>query len=123
MTSDYFGDWAELGTVALAMNQWLTFPSATQTDKSLFRLTFSTNDFNKAIGFWSWVRVARNLNNKELSKKIWVRDEPIQVEFPIFEDLKVKGITIRNFQAMLDYPHRLSATVPAISLKIEEFLG
>lgn len=123
MTTDFFGDWQELGNMQLTMNQWITFPNATQTDKSTFRLTFSTANFDKIVGFWAWVRVSWPLNNKELSDKIWIRNEPVQMEIPILTDFKNKGITTRNFQAMLDYSLKFRATVPPVFLRIEEFLG
>jgi len=122
MATDFFGDWHELGSIPLTMNQWVDFPSATQGDKSIFRLNFSTANFDKIVGFWTWVRVAWPLGNKELSKKIWIRDESIITEFPVLPDFKNKGITGRNLQAMLDYSLRFRATVPPVFLRIEEFL-
>lgn len=122
MDTDIFGDWNDLGMISLQMNIWVDIPNVTQSNKSLFRAKFFAANFDKAVGFWVWVRPTWPLNCKELSNKVWIRNEPVFLEFPMPEDLKNKGIS-RGFQVMMDCYYRVTVTAPAVTLRLEEFLG
>lgn len=127
-TQDSFGVWGSLGTIEPSHENWQQFPNAALETNPTIRLSYSCSDWNKVNSF-GWLRVVYKVGGQrvaEASRRIYPRNEPLLVEFPVNSDFLARGISARFFEVKKQLIwERYVGFTPDInwSVQIEELWG
>lgn len=125
--TDPFGVWGNLGTITPQPNQWITFPLIAYETNPTIRATFICSDFSK-IRSYGLLRMVFKVDGKASNYpaiRINPKDEQVNYEFPVPQDLLERGITARSFEVMqkLYYTYYGARTTISWSLQLEELWG
>ena len=81
MTTDNFGNWLNLGTITPSLNEWRVFPVSVWLI-STYRISFNSTIWNYNLG-WMWLRYLFYDGSTTLSQKIFPRQSPVIINYPI----------------------------------------
>jgi hypothetical protein len=124
---DGFGVWGSLGTLTPEHDRWKEFPGAALENNPTIRITYSCSDWNLVNSF-AWLRVVYKVGGQRVSepaRRVYPRNEPLLIQFPVNPDFLERGVSSRFFEVKKQIIFGRFSSVLDIdwSMEIEELWG
>ncbi|MBD1836132.1 hypothetical protein H6F61_26470 [Cyanobacteria bacterium FACHB-472] len=100
--NDALGVWNDLGTLYPTEGEWIKFPVQAVGGNDLVRISF-IYPTDAIISSWSWLRciyTTADVSPVSQAVKVYPKAVPMLINMPIFQDLRDREVTFRNFEIL-----------------------